>query len=297
MRILLTGKNGQLGWELHRQLERDFSVLALDREDVDFLDTKFFASMIKRLPKLNLIVNAAAYTNIDKAESESFAADAINTEAVATLATEANRRGIPMIHFSSCHVFNGQRRTRAYQEADQPDPISMYGRTKLAGELRLRSILDKHLIFRLSGLYCSHHRNFFTEILARNRTGIAPRVSANQTISPNWTPVVAESIVEVIQQIFWGEKIPWGIYHLSGSGTTSPYAFAKQICERINTVWGGNMPLPIPSSSRKPGMIAKHPKYSVLDSTRFNTAFQLTLPNWQEQLLQFFGEISPRRLR
>jgi len=297
MRILLTGKNGQLGWELHQQLAKDFTVFAIGREDIDFRNSRFFVDMLRQAPNLSLIVNAAAYTDIDRAESDSFAAEAINSEAVATLAAEAERRKIPMIHFSTSHVFSGQRRTRPYREDDQPNPISLYGSTKLAGELRLREILENHLIFRLSGLYGSHHRNFFTEILARNRKGISSRVSDNQTISPNWTTLVAEAIVDVIQQIFWGEKIHWGTYHLSGSGSTTPYRFAQMICERINAVWGGNMPFPIPASSRKPGVTAKRPKYSVLDSSKFSTAFRFTLPTWQEQLLRFFGGIDPRRGR
>jgi len=299
MRILLTGKNGQLGWELHRQLERDFNVLAIGREDVDFLDTKFFTHAIGSLPKINLIVNAAAYTDIDKASQEPFVTEAVNSEAVATLAAEADRRGIPMIHFSTSHVFSGQRRTRPYREADRPNPASLYSSTKLEGECRLRNILEKHLVFRLSGLYDSHHKNFFTEILTRNRKGIASRVADNQIISPNWTPLVAEAVVEVIQQLLWGNEIPWGIYHLSGGGSTTPYGFAQLICEKINEVWGGNMPLPIPIRSQRYrdtafSNRAKRPKYSVLDSTRFKTVFHHTLPDWQEQFLRFFGGIDPR---
>ena len=291
MRILLTGKNGQLGWELHQQLARDFTVFAIGREDIDFLDTKFFADMLRQAPKFDLIVNAAAYTDIDRVPCEPFAASAINSEAVATLAKEAERRGIPMIHFSTSHVFSGQSRRSPYREKDQPNPISLYGRIKLEGERRLHNILEKHLIFRLSGLYGAHHRNFFTEILARNRRGVASRVLDNQVISPNWTPLVAEAVVDVIQQLFWGEEIPWGTYHLSGSGSTTPHGFAQMICEKINAVWGGNMPHPIPIRSRKCHELAKRPKYSVLDSSKFNTAFQYVLPDWQEQFLRFFGEL------
>ena len=295
MRILLTGKNGQLGWELYRQLERDFQVLAIGREDVDFLDTKFFASMLRQAPKVDLIINAAAYTDIDGAYREPFVVEAINSEAVATLAAEANRRGIPMIHFSTSHVFGGQHRTRPYREEDRPNPLSLYGSTKLEGERRLHDMLEKHLIFRLSGLYGIHHKNFFTAILARNRSGITSSVADNQVISPNWTPLVAEAVVEVIRQLFWGENIPWGTYHLSGSGSITPYGFAQLICEKINDVWGGDMPLPIPIRSQKTDSMAKRPKYSVLDSSRFNKTFQYVLPDWQEQFLRFFGGIDSQR--
>ena len=295
MRILLTGKNGQLGWELHRQLARDFTVFAIGREDVDFLDTKIFMDVLRQAPPFDLIVNAAAYTDIDRAPRESFAVETINSEAVATLAVEADRRGIPMIHFSTDQIFNGQRRTRPYREHDRPNPMSLYGCAKLEGELRLRNILERHLIFRLSGLYGIHHKNFFTKILARNRSGITSRVSDMQMISPNWTPLVAEAIVNVIQQMFWSDDIPWGTYHLSGSGSTTPYGFAQLICEKINAVWGGDMPLPIPIHSPKCDDMAKRPKYAVLDSTKFNTTFQYILPDWQEQFLRFFGGIDSKR--
>jgi dTDP-4-dehydrorhamnose reductase len=210
MRILLTGKNGQLGWELHRQLEQDYNVLAVGHEDIGFLDTKFLSSVIRRLPHLDMIVNAAAYTDIDRAEREPFVAETINSEAAAILAAEATHRGIPMIHFSTDHVFGGQHRTHPYREGDRPNPVSLYGKTKLDGELRIRSILEKHLIFRLSGLYGIRGKNFFTSILHRNRNGIVPRAASDQMISPNWTPLIAEAVADAISQLFWGEPIPWG---------------------------------------------------------------------------------------
>jgi dTDP-4-dehydrorhamnose reductase len=297
MRILLTGKNGQLGWELHRHLERDYEVLAIGREDVDFLDLRFLDSMLRFMPKLDLIVNAAAYTDMDRAEHESFTAEAVNSEAAFMLAKEAARRKIPMIHFSSNYVFSGRRRTVPYRENDQPSPTSVYSATKLDGETRIRSILEKHLIFRLSGLYGIHHRNFFTEILARNRGGIVSRAATDQVISPNWTPIVAEAVVDVIQQWSWGEKIPWGTYHLSGGGSTTPYEFARMICEKINDLWGGNMPLPTPTTSRKFRTATKRPKYSVLNPALFNKTFQSILPDWREQFLLFFGGLDPTRVK
>ena len=297
MRILLTGKNGQLGWELHRQLERDYEVLAIGREDIDFLDVKFFVSMLGQLPKLDLIVNAAAYTDVDKATHEPFVAEAINSEAVAMMAAEADYRGIPMIHFSTDQVFGRRRKTQPYRENDSPNPLSLYGYTKLEGERRMRNILEKHLIFRLSGLYGIRRKNFFTALLARHRNGAVPRVACDQIISPNWTPLIAEAVAEVIKRLFRGEEVPWGTYHLSGSGSTTPYKFARLIGEKVNDLWGGHVSIPIPAHLQKVGSMAKHPQNSVLDSTRFNTVFQHTLPDWQEQFLLFFGGLAPDRGR
>jgi len=292
MRILLTGKNGQLGWELHRQLERDHEVLAIGREDLDFCDVKHFVSTLGQLPKLDLIVNAAAYTDIDKAVQEPRIAEAVNSEAVGILAAEADYRGIPMIHFSTDHVFGKRRFNRPYRENDRPNPCSLYGATKLEGELQVRSILEKHLIFRLSGLYGSRCKNFYTALLNRSRKGIVPRVVCDQIVSPNWTPLVAKAVVAAIEHLLWGEEVPWGTYHLSGSGSTTPYKFSRLIFEKFNGMWGDGMSLPIPSATKKCNA-AKRPKYSVLDSTRFNTVFQHTLPDWQEQFLHFFGGLEP----
>ena len=292
MRILLTGKTGQLGWELHRQLEHDYEVIALGREDVDFLDTKTLEAILRNLPALDLIVNAAAYTGIDK--TEPFIAETVNSDAVEILATEAERRDIPMIHFSTDHVFNVWRRWASpHREDDHPTPISLYGWTKLEGEILLRKTLEKHLIFRLSGLYGTRRKNFFTEILSRNRNGLVSRVVEDQIISPNWTPLVAEVIAEVIHQLSDGGLPPWGTYHISGDGITCPYEFAKLICQKANELWGGNMPLPVPITSRE--CRNKRPLYSVLNPQKFNDTFQCSLPNWQEQFLLLFGELTKNR--
>ncbi len=318
MRILLTGKNGQLGWELHRQLERDHEILAIGREDIDFLDSRFSFRTLRQLPKLDLIVNAAAYTDVDKAELEPFVADAVNSEAAAVLAAEADFRGIPMIHFSTDYIFSGKRAASPqmvlphressfasvgrlpcrqvvpYTEEDKPNPIGYYGWTKLEGEVRVRNILDQHLIFRLSGLYGVRRKNFYTTMLRGTRNGTALRVVNDQIVSPNWTPLVAEAVVGVIEMLLRGEKTPWGTYHLSGSGQTTWHEFARQIFEKINDLWGVEMALPASVSSKEYGATATRPKYSVLDPTKFNTTFPYSLPDWREQFLQFLGEMQPQ---
>lgn len=316
MRILLTGKNGQLGWELHRQLERCHDVIALGREDIDFLDSRFLFQMLKRLPELDLIVNAAAYTDVDKAEHELFVAESINSEAAAILAAEADRRGIPMIHFSTDYVFSGGSAIQAYgaaapngaiasvgrlpyeqmtpyTESDKPNPICYYGWTKHEGELRIRRILERNLIFRLSGLYGIRRKNFFTTMIRCNRNGVIPEVVNDQIVTPNWTPLVAEAVAHVIQRLSQGEVSRWGTYHLSGGGFTTWYEFAELIFSKLNELWGVNMPGPTSITSKEYGATANRPKYSVLDSTRFNKTFQYSLPDWKEQFLLFLGGLQP----
>jgi dTDP-4-dehydrorhamnose reductase len=241
------------------------------------------------MPKPDLIVNAAAYTAIDKAEREPFVAEAVNSEAVAILAMQAVHWDIPMIHFSTSHVFSGWRRTLPYREDEHPVAASLHGWTKLEGEIRLRRILEKHLIFRLSGLYGARHKNFFTALLTQRHKDTALRVVKDQIISPNWTPLVAEAIAEVIRQLAASKEIQWGTYHLSGNGYTSPYAFARLISQKVSELWDTTMPPPVPITLRESRTAAKRPKYSVLDSRRFNETFRYILPNWQEQFLRFFG--------
>ena len=314
MRILLTGKNGQLGWELHRQLEQAHDVLALGRDDVDFRDSRFLFRRLRELPRLDLIVNAAAYTNVDKAEQEAsppqclhsqdlrsqcshsqcFVAETVNSEAAALLAAEADIRGIPLVHFSTDYVFGGQRRGKPYKENDPPNPVCYYGWTKREGEVRVRNILEKHWIFRLSGLYGLRRRNFFMTMLACRQKGITPRVVNDQIVSPNWTPWVAEAVAAVIRRLSLGEHCPWGTYHLSGTGQTTWYEFARLIFEKLNEFHGTkhrdrNVPLPVPVTTKEYGAIARRPKYSVLDPRLFNTIFQYTLPDWREQFLHFLG--------
>ena len=297
MKILLTGKNGQLGWELHRQMERDHKVIALGRDDIDFLDSRFLFRMLKTLPKIDLMINATAYTDVDRAEHEPFTAESINSEAAAILASEAERRSIPIIHLSCDYVFDGKNLTRPYRETDRPNTHSIYGWTKLEGEVRIRNISEKHLIFRTSGLYGTRRRNFFTTMLEQNHSDVAPRVVNDQVVSPNWTPLVAEAVTEVIGQLLRGKRFPWGTYHISGHGNgfTTWYEFARLLFEKANQLWNAPLVCPIPVTTEEYGADVKRPKYSVLDQSLFNTTFNFTLPGWYEQLMLCIGGIQNKQ--
>ena len=289
MRILLTGKNGQLGWELHRQLEPKYDIIALGRDDIDFRDSRLLFDLLKTIPEIDLVVNCAAYTDVDGAETHQFEAESVNSEAPALFATEADRRGIPIIHFSTDYVFNGQIWTRPYTEKDKPSPLSHYGWSKLAGEKRIQEITDRHLIFRTSGLYGARCRNFFTGMLARFRRRETPRVINDQVISPNWTSQMAEAVALAIDQILLDSIKPWGIYHLTGRGSTNWFEFARLIYEYAANVLGEEINEPTPTTSEEFGATAIRPKYSVLDPTKFNKTFQLAMPTWKEQFALFCG--------
>ena len=293
MKILLTGKDGQLGWELHRRLEQACNVIAIGRNDMDFRDAQHLHDMLKRLPELALIVNCAAYTDVDRAEYKPMTAEQINIEAPAVLAAEADRRGIPIIHFSTDYVFDGKQWTKPYTEQDHPNPINVYGWSKLAGEQRVRDLCDRHLIFRLSGLYGTRRRNFLTTMLKFLNADEVPRVVDDQIVSPNWCPMVAEAVEHVVARLGNVRQNEWGVYHLTGIGGTTWYEFARKIFEKVSRMWEKPFIPPIAVSSEAFGAAAQRPAYSILNPEKFAMTFGYTLPDWQTQFLHCANNMNP----
>lgn len=295
MQILLTGKDGQLGYELHRRLERHATILAVGRDDLDFCNPEELHLLVRRLPELTLIINAAAYTNVDEAEREPLKAQLVNLEAPAILAAEADRRNISIIHFSTDYVFDGKKWTRPYTEEDRPNPLSVYGWSKLAGEQRVLELCEKALVFRVSSLYGTRHRNFLTTMLKYAYSGKTPHVVDDQLVSPNWTPMIAEAVEHVVRGILLGQKTPWGLYHLSGAGSTTWYEFARRIFQKAEKIWNVPKNEPVPVDAKEFGAAAKRPTYSVLNAEKFNATFGDELPDWQSQFLLCAGMLSASR--
>jgi len=291
MRILLTGKDGQLGWELHRRLEQKHDVIALGRDDLDLRDAQHLHEMLKRLPELTLIVNCAAYTDVDRAEHEPMTAEQVNAEAPAVLAAEADRRGIPIFHFSTDYVFDGRKWIQHYTENDPPNPLGVYGWSKLAGEQRVCDLCDRHLIFRLSGLYGTRRRSFLTTMLRYLHQGKTPRVVHDQIVSPNWCPMVAEAVEHVIARIGNIRKNEWGVYHLTGNGSTTWYEFARLIFEKTAQLWDKPLIVPQAVSSAAYGAEAKRPAWSIMNPEKLTRTFGYTLPDWRTQFLHCVDSI------
>ena len=280
MAILLTGKTGQLGSQLHRLLACH-NVKALGRDELDLGDPIHLAHQLRELPNLDLIVNAAAYTAVDHAETNLDTAFAVNAAGPAVLAEEAKRRNIPIIHFSTDYVFDGNK-ARPYTENDSPHPISVYGQSKFEGEYRIKEIWHKYLIIRVSGMYDSRHTSFLTTMMKFASSKKTPRVVRDQIVSPNYCPCIAKAVNHVIHYMLHRE-IEWGTYHLSGTGETNWYEFACWVFEHMSQRWGMELPIPVPVSSQEFGAKAKRPAYSVLDSTKFERIFQTVVPFWKEQ--------------
>ncbi len=283
MRILLTGVNGQVGWELQRTLAPLGEVIAADRSRLDLADTTGIRRSVDAIAP-DLIVNPAAYTAVDKAESEPELAYAINAAAPGELALAAAARGIPLVHFSTDYVFDGKK-SGAYTEADVPNPLGVYGATKLAGEQAIQHADISHLILRTSWVYGLRGRNFLLTMqrLARERDSLA--VVDDQFGAPTWSRMIAEATALVVAR--WLDRADpaatSGVYHLSCGGRTSWHGFTAAILAhlangdeklaRLTAIPTAGYPTP-----------AARPANSQLDCARLATTFGMRLPDWETTL-------------
>jgi dTDP-4-dehydrorhamnose reductase len=304
--ILLTGKTGQIGRELAHLLGRMGELTALDRAQLDLGKPDEIRRVIRgALP--DVIVNAAAYTAVDRAESDEGAARAINAAAPQVMAEEAKRLGALLVHFSTDYVFDGTKRT-PYEEDDPPNPLSVYGRTKLEGEQAIQQVGPAYLIFRTAWVYAREGRNFLLTVLRLATEKEELRIVRDQTGAPTLSREIAAATVKVLSQICApanGTR-PWsgttGIYNMTAGGETNWYSFAKLILELASSqpraAWfaaaTGNRPLMarrvVPIASEEFPTPARRPFYSVLANRRLNDAFGIRLPHWEMQLRAVFSE-------
>lgn len=284
MKILLIGKNGQVGFELQRSLACLGEIIATDRNSLDLTDNKAIEAVITEV-KPDIIVNAAAYTAVDKAESERELAYQINATAPAVMAKQAVSLGIPLIHYSTDYVFNGQG-SKAWLESDETDPVNYYGKTKLAGENVIRESGCDYLIFRTSWVYDRRGKNFLNTMLrlAEDRDELS--VINDQIGAPTLSWHIADATAQVIAQSLVSEQF-WiknkGIYHLAGGGETSWYGFAEAIflekasrgvpTSKLNAILTSEYPTP-----------AKRPANSRLSNEKLMQHFNIQLPHWKQSL-------------
>ncbi len=287
MKILLTGKNGQVGWELQRTLAPLGEVVAVDRQALDLANPDAIRALIREV-KPALIVNPAAYTAVDKAESEPELAMAVNGIAPGVMAEEAKRLGAAMIHYSTDYVFDGSK-TSPYTEDDAPNPLNVYGRTKLAGEQAIQAAGISHLILRTSWVYGARGRNFLLTILRLAKERDELKIVDDQTGAPTWSRMIAEATAIILAKLplppgeGWGEGGS-GLYHLTAAGQTSWHGFAGAILEsraRSTGVAGPRL-IPIPTSAYP--LPAPRPQYSVMANDKLQRAFGVALPAWQSGL-------------
>lgn len=268
MRILLTGRNGQVGWELARLLEQDAEITAYDHAGLDITNARAVARAVTKV-RPDAILNAAAYTAVDKAESEPEAARAANAVAPGLLAEQACRTGALLVHYSTDYVFDG-RKTSPYVEDDPTAPINVYGRTKLEGENAVRASGCRHLILRTSWIYAPRGRNFMLTILRLAREHGELRVVSDQFGSPTPARLVAECTVRALRH---GAS---GLYHIAAAGSTSWHGFAQAI------VSGADLSARVvPITAAEYPAAARRPASSILDSSRFARELGIALPDWR----------------
>jgi dTDP-4-dehydrorhamnose reductase len=277
VKILLTGKNGQVGWELAQALVPLGEVIAFDREGLDLAVPDQIVSVV-RSARPEVLINAAAYTAVDRAEREPDAAYAINAAAVAILAEETKRVQGLLIHYSTDYVFDGTKDT-PYIEEDRPSPLNAYGRSKLAGEQAIHDIGGAHLILRTSWVYSARGKNFLLTIRRLLREKNEMRVVSDQIGAPTSARGLAEATAELLRRhgaAALGDAR--GIYHATASGSTSWYGFAREIA-RLERPDDPARIVPIPSSEYPTP--ARRPGNSRLSNEKLLRRFGVSLPNWE----------------
>jgi dTDP-4-dehydrorhamnose reductase len=308
LRILLTGKRGQIGAKLAMLLPHLGDVAAFDRHELDLLDPVQVRRAI-RDTQPNMIVNAAAYTSVDQAEREEKQARIINVDAPALMAEEAKRIGASLVHYSTDYVFDGSS-SLPYAETDQPNPINVYGKTKLAGEEAIRAVGAQHLIFRTAWVYGTTGRNFLLTILRLATEREELKVVDDQLGAPTWSQEIATATERILRQLSQqgGNLISkfGGTYHMTAASKTNWFEFAKVILEEAS-----RMPRGIPwfeAATKGQPLVtrcvtairteeyptpARRPSYSVLSNSRLKQDFGFELPAWSLQLRAVFAEGRP----
>ncbi|MBF0627360.1 MAG: dTDP-4-dehydrorhamnose reductase [Magnetococcales bacterium] len=296
--ILLLGVNGQLGHELHARLVAAGTphLLVLRRQELDLTQPEPLHAIVAR-HQPRLILNAAAYTAVDRAESEPEQAYAVNAVAPGLLAAAAERVGATLIHYSTDYLFDGHQPT-PYREEDPPYPLSVYGSSKRAGEQAILRACQRHLILRTSWVTGTHGNNFLKTILRLAQERDSLRVVADQRGVPTTTSLLATITLELIRQMHGAhtEDPRWGIYHLTPTGETTWHAYACRIV-RYAEQQGIALKLhaeaiqPIPTSDYP--LPARRPANSLLNTEKIRRTFSLTLPPWQEGVDHLLHELLP----
>jgi dTDP-4-dehydrorhamnose reductase len=303
--ILLTGKNGQIGGELLRLLPQLGEVFAPGREQLDLSKPDDIRRTILDV-RPQLIVNAAAYTAVDQAETDQATAQAINEEAPGLMAVEAKKIGAILVHYSTDYVFDGTKKV-PYDEGDSANPINIYGKTKFAGEQAIRSSGVPHLIFRTAWVYATRGRNFLLTVLRLATEREELRIVSDQVGAPTCAPDLAAATCKILDGIaewkceqFVYSKV-CGTYHMSAAGQTTWFDFAMRILEEAKAnsrdlTWladatKGRQLIAerlTPISTEEFGSPARRPAYSVLSNSHLMQSFGLALPDWRSQLQRCF---------
>ncbi|OOF45961.1 dTDP-4-dehydrorhamnose reductase [Rodentibacter trehalosifermentans] len=282
-KFLITGAKGQVGYCLTQQLQGKHEILAVDRDELDITDQSAVKKTIENF-RPDIIINAAAHTAVDKAETEVELSEAINVKGPQYLAEAAKNVGAAILHISTDYVFDGQQKGK-YKETDATDPQGVYGKTKLAGEQAVVKANDKFIVLRTAWVFGEHGNNFVKTMLRLAKTRDTLGVVADQIGGPTYAGDIATALIQIAERIISGEDIQYGIYHFSGAPYVSWYDFAKAIFDEavsqkqlekkpwVNAISTADYPTP-----------AKRPANSCLDLTKIQQTFGITPSDWKKAL-------------
>ena len=288
-KILITGKNGQVGWELQRALVSSRQIIAIDAEDMDLADADAIRSTVCEV-RPDIIINPAAYTAVDKAESEPDLALAVNGIAPGILAEEAKRTGALLVHYSTDYVYDGTR-TTPHSESDQTNPQSVYGRTKLVGDVAIQASGCKHIILRTSWVYGVHGGNFVKTILRLAKERDRLTIVSDQFGAPTWARDIASATVNALiawEMSDWSEELG-GLYHLTAAGRTNWHEYAQEIvrlARQYDPVLKDKKIEIVGIATREYPTPAKRPANSVLSNDKVRDVFGIVMPAWQDSLAE-----------
>jgi len=294
-RILLLGAAGQVGLELQRSFAGAGEIVACDRRHCDMADADKLRDLIRDTAP-DLILNAAAYTAVDRAETETQSATAINATAAGVVAEEAARRNILLVHYSTDYVFDGSK-DGPWLETDQPNPLNHYGASKLAGERAIAEAGGRSLIFRTSWVYGPHGNNFLLTMLRVGRERDRLTVVDDQTGTPTTSMALADATRTIVDGVVaggFGSAEDWaGVYHMTCSGSTTWCGFAREIFARAERQLGQRRPEVVPIATEAWPTPARRPRNSVLSNERLRSRFGVQLPDWRVELDRTFERLSP----
>jgi len=294
MKVLVIGRSGQLATSLLSAAKpQGIQLLAASRPQLDITSPASVRNTLEDV-RPALVINAAAYTAVDKAEEERDMAFAVNAEGPAHLASECRRLDIPLIHVSTDYVFDG-RKQAPYTEDDAPAPLNVYGQSKLAGEEAVRQVWAKHIILRTSWVFSPFGHNFARTMLRLAQAHGTLNIVADQHGSPTYAPHLAGAILRLVSKLQSGQdSLPWGIFHLCGSGETTWHGFAREIFSCSARLGGPTAEVQAISTAEYPTP-ARRPANSRLSCAKLEQSFGIRLPRWQEGVALCVEKILERR--
>ncbi len=293
--ILIVGKQGQVAWELQRSMSLLGNVLALGRDEADLLHP---APLLARIVALrpDIIINAAAYTAVDKAETEEAIATQINGTAVGELADVAKQIGALLLHYSTDYVFDGSK-AAAYSETDLPCPLNAYGRSKLVGEQAIQAVGGDYLILRTTWVYAARGQNFLRTMLRLSKERESLRIVSDQIGAPTWARMIAEATTNICRQALAKREqgqFTAGLYHLTASGETSWHGFAELVIAQARQTLPDILTrevLPIPTTAYP--LPAQRPLNSRLSGEKLQRDYGVVMPSWEVSVKLCVEELLP----